>query len=107
MAKFGKVVRSEPYYGNEKVKTKSGKSVKLGTQFANKDGETKVLLNPAGKGVKYSVELKNGKRYTNKGEPKRDRSGKPMKLSKAQRAFRAGYLQSRKDGAKAYKGVKK
>lgn len=67
------------------------------------DGKQKVLLTPNGKGAKYSAELKNGVRITNTGKRKKSDDGKPMKLTKAQRAYRSGYLNARKDNAKAYK----
>ena len=103
MAK-NKVVAKEPYYG--KATTKAGKRAKLGTRITDQDGVSKVLLNPSGKGAKYSAELKSGKRYTNSGSVKRDNNGKLLELDCCQRAFRSGYLQARKDSAKAYNAKK-
>lgn len=60
-----------------------------------------VVLHPAGKGKKYAAELKNNKRYTNDSKPK----DKP--LTKEGRAYRSGYLQARKDSAKAWKAKNK
>ena len=94
------IVAKEPFYG--KSTTKSGKRAKLGTKIINSDGEVKVLLTPAGRGAKYSAELKNRKRYTNSGSVKKDDKGKAMKLNCCQRAYRSGYLAARKDNAKAY-----
>lgn len=98
------IIAKEPFYG--KAKTKSGKPAKLGTKITNSDGEVKVLLTPSGKGAKYASELKNGKRYTNTGTVKRDDKGKPLGLDCCQRAYRAGYLASRSDNAKAYNSKK-
>ena len=75
------------------VTTKSGKMVRL--------------LTPAEKGGKYAFELKKGVRVTNMGEPKYNEDGSPQKLTKAQRAYRVGYLDARGDNAKAYKHNKK
>lgn len=78
----------------------------------NRKGKTVTLLNPSEKGRKYAVELKSGKRLTNNGEIKKDKDGKPRKLGKTgkdaqARAYRSGYLQARKDSAKAWKSKHK
>ncbi len=70
--------------------------------FKNARGKKVVLLNPAEKGVKYATELKNNVKLTNTGICKTDKKGRCRKLSKAERAYRSGYLQSRKDSANAY-----
>ena len=75
------------------VKTRSGKTIRL--------------LSPAEKGKKAAYELKKGIRFTNMGKPKQNPDGSPMRLNKAQRAYRAGYLNARKDNAKAYNYNKK
>ena len=75
------------------VTTKSGKMVRL--------------LTPAEKGSKFAFEMKKGIRVTNMGEAKYNKDGSPQKLTKAQRAYRAGYLDARSDNAKAYKHNKK
>lgn len=67
-----------------------------------KTGEIKVLLNPSGKGAKYSKELKDGVSYTNSGRVKKTRSGKVKRLKDTQKSYRAGYLDAQKDNAKAY-----
>lgn len=85
-----------------KAKTKAGKSAKIGTEVTYKDGSTQVLLTPSGKGVKYAAELKNGVRYTNAGQKKCDSDGVVLGLTKAQRAYRAGYLAHSKDSSRAY-----
>lgn len=64
----------------------------------SKRGKQVILLNPAEKGSKYAYELKTRQRVTNAGEFKG-----PRGLTKEQAAFRAGYLTSRRDSAKAYK----
>ena len=89
------IVSTEPHYG--KTKKKNGKPVKIGTRLINKDGEFNVVLTPAGKGAKFASELKNNKRYYNKGT-----KVKAEGLTDTQRAYRAGYLDARKDNAKVY-----
>lgn len=77
----GKAVRFNTAEGH-RVKTKSGKTIKL--------------LDPDQKGRRFAKELKEGCNvYT--GE----------KLTKSQRAWRAGQLQARKDSAKCYNSKKK
>ena len=75
------------------MKTKSGKEIRL--------------LTPSQKGAKAAVELKKGVKLTNFGKVKRDKGGNPLKLNKAERSYRAGYLDARTDNAKAYKHNKK
>ena len=62
-----------------------------------------MLLNPAEKALKYSIEIKHKKALTNDGKRKRDESGKQIKLTKEQIAFRAGYPQHQKDSNKAFR----
>ena len=63
-----------------------------------------VLLNPQERGTKYALELKHKKALTNDGHRKIDsETGKQKRLSKEQLAYRSGYLQARKDSAKAYR----
>ncbi|MBE6645932.1 MAG: hypothetical protein E7612_11290 [Ruminococcaceae bacterium] len=75
-------------FGGKKVKTKKGKTV--------------TLLNPAEKASKYAAELSTGIRYTNDGAYKQNEFG-DIGLTDAGRAYRSGYLDARKDNAKAYK----
>lgn len=72
-----------------------------------KNGKKVTLLNPSEKAGKYADELRNGIRYTNDGRYKADKDGVVMGLSDEQRSYRAGYLDARKDNAKAYKANKK
>ncbi len=72
-------------------------------KFKTKRGKEVTLLNPAEKGRKYASELKNGQRYTNQGELKVDKDSNPMSLSREQRAYRSGYLDSRKDSARCWR----
>lgn len=60
----------------------------------NKNGNTQRLLRPHEKFGKAKAELKKNVRFDNFGHVKCDENGKPLKLSKAQRAYRAGYRQS-------------
>ena len=69
------------------------------------NGKSVTLLNPAEKGNKYAVELKCNVHCTNEGDVKLDKNCKVQKLSKTSRAYRAGYLASRKDSANAYNSV--
>jgi len=61
-------------------------------QYKNKEGKTVTLLNPAEKGQLYARELKDN--YNPK-------TG--YELTHTQRSYRSGYLDARKDNAKAYK----
>lgn len=67
----------------------------------------KALLNPAQKARKYSVELKHGVGLTNELRRKRTKTGSIQKINKTQRAYRAGYLDARKDNAGMFKFKKK
>ena len=66
-----------------------------------------VTLSPKRKGKKAAYELKQGKRYCNDGTPKRGKDGKQLRLTKVGKAYRAGYLDARKDIGKAAKNVRK
>lgn len=76
-------------------------------KITRKNGNVITLLNPAEKASKYADELRNGIRYTNDNRYKADKNGVVMKVTKEGRAYRAGYLDARKDSAKAYKANKK
>ena len=65
-------------------------------QYKNKEGRTVTLLNPAEKGQLYARELKDN--YNPK-------TG--YELTHTQRSYRSGYLDARKDSAKAYNHNKK
>lgn len=68
----------------------------------NRKGKTVMLLNPKEKAEKFVFEIKQKKRVSN------DMSIIKGPLTKEQQAYRAGYLDARKDSAKAYKhNVKK
>ena len=69
----------------------------------SRTGKPVTLLNPAEKASKYADELRNGIRYTNDNRYKADKNGVVMKVTKEGRAYRAGYLDARKDNANAYK----
>lgn len=75
-------------FGGKKVKTKKGRTI--------------TLLNPSQKANKFAAELRTGMHYTNDGSYKPDKDGE-IGLTKAQRAYRSGYLDARSDGAKAWK----
>ena len=77
-----------------------------GKDFRQKNGRIVRLLNPAEKSKKYVHELKTGFNHTNRGKPVVDEDG-PMSLTREQRSYRAGYLDARKDSAKAYNHNKK
>ena len=68
-----------------------------------KDGvKTITLLNPSERAEKYVDELKTNSRFTNdRSSYKADKNG-DVSLTKEQRAFRAGYLEARKDSANAF-----
>ena len=65
-----------------------------------------VRLSPKRKGKKAAHELRTGKRFTNSGQPKRGKNGKQLTVSKAGRAYRAGYMDARKDIGQAAQAVK-
>lgn len=62
-----------------------------------------VLLNPAEKSRKYSIEMKHKKALTNDGHRKFDENGKQIKLTNEQLAYRAGYLTACSDSQKCFK----
>lgn len=70
-----------------------------------KNGKDVILLNPAEKGKKYAKELKDNIHLTNDFAIKKDEHGNSIELNKPSRAYRAGYLASRKDSARAYKSL--
>ena len=65
-----------------------------------------IPLSPKQKGHKAAKELKTGKRYCNDGEPKKGKNGQHLSVTKAGRAYRAGYLDARKDIGRAAKAVR-
>lgn len=70
--------------------------------FVTENGS--VLLNPAEKGLKYSIELKHKKAITNDGRRKLDpKTGRTKSLTKEQLAYRAGWLAHQKDSNKAFR----
>ena len=73
----------------------------------SRKGKKVVLLNPSEKGAKFAKELKQGVKRTNSGSFKLDKNKKSIHLSKEDRAYRAGYLDARKDSANAFKARKK
>lgn len=73
----------------------------------SRSGKRVTLLNPAEKGRKYAAELKKGIHATNDHVVKKNRQGKPIRLTDTQKAYRSGYLTARSDNAKAYKSNQK
>ena len=65
-----------------------------------------IPLSPKEKGQKAAKELKTGKRYCNDGEPKKGRNGQHLKVTKEGKAYRAGYMDARKDIGKAAAAVR-
>lgn len=64
----------------------------------------KLLLNPYEKGNKAFAELKDGVHYTNDGKVKCNRrTGKPIRLTDTEKAYRSGYLAAQKDSRRVYK----
>ena len=84
-----------------------GKDRKVGVEVQDKKGNKKVLLTPSGKGMKYANELKGGFKITNEWQVKTDKDGNIPELTREERAYRSGYLDSQKDNAKAYNYKKK
>ncbi len=71
--------------------------------WKNKKGREICLLNPSEKARKFADELGNGVKQTNTGMIKFGKNGQPVKLTDSEKSFRSGYLQARKDSAKAFK----
>ena len=92
------IVYQKPLYG----RGTDGKRRKYGVGCMTADGNAFALLTPTGKGAKYAKEIRDGTRYTNLGVQKVNANGNPVRLTKAQRAYRAGYLDHGKDSARAY-----
>lgn len=82
------------------------KGVKRMFKILRNDGKLITLLNPSEKAEKFADELKMNTHYTNDSKIKADKFGNAS-LTKAQRAYRSGYLDARKDSAKAYKAKNK
>lgn len=79
----------------------------MSVQVINKNGKTVTLLNPSEKGRKYAAELKHGIKCTNDHKIKRMPDGSKIGLGDAERAYRAGYLDARKDSANCWKAQQK
>ena len=76
-------------------------------KFKRKDGREVTLLNPAEKGKKFADELRSGVKITNDRDIKRDKAGNYVTLDRESRAYRSGYLDARKDSARAWKSKNK
>lgn len=75
----------------------------FGKKIITKKGKEFTFLNPSEKSAKYSIELKENLLVTNNLTTKLNKNGKAQFLTNTQRAYRSGYLDARKDNAKAYK----
>lgn len=73
----------------------------------DKNGYDRRLLRPDEKAGKFAKEIKEKMHFTNFFEPKVDKNGALIPLTKVQQAFRAGYIQARADNAKVYKYKKR
>lgn len=71
-----------------------------------KTGEQRKLLNPHGKFKKNQLELREGIKYTNYGQVKRNKKGQPIRLCDAEIAYRHGYDAALIDQAKAYNATR-
>lgn len=94
------IVKTKPVNWRDPV---SGKSIHAGTKCKDSDGNVFVLLTPAGKTAKAAEELRRGVRLTNDLVEKKNEAGKPMKLTKAQRSYRAGVLDQARASANCHK----
>lgn len=75
----------------------------MAVRFLNKRISRYVtLLNPAEKGRKYAAEMKAGIHATNDHQIKKGKNGNPKRLKDSEKAYRAGYLDARKDNAKCF-----
>lgn len=101
---MSKYKKHEDFYGTNKY----GKRVKYGVHLVNQnDGTVFTALNPAGKARKYYKENTTGYRYCNWGDEKYDKDGKKIRLTYAQKSYRVGYIDCRKDEAKIYNAKRK
>mgnify|MGYP001630770270 FL=1 len=75
----------------------------MAVKVTSRSGKTVTLLDPAEKGAKYAAELRAGIKCTNDHKIKRTKSGVAIGLDRVERAYRAGYLDARKDSANAWK----
>lgn len=83
------------------------KKDKKRVRVKDKTGKEKTLLTPTGKVAKYKAEMKNGVCITNDGKRKKDEKGREKKLTKAQRAYRAGYVNALGEQSAIYKKKQK
>lgn len=83
-----------------KTVSKDGKRVIVERES---DGKRKVLLTPTGKCAKFKKELENNVRITNFGKRKKTDDGKPMTLTRAQKAYRKGFIKALGEQAAIYK----
>lgn len=79
----------------------------MAVEIITKSNKIVTLLNPSEKGKKYSSELRNNIKLTNRFQPVVNENGVVQDLTKEQRAYRAGYLDARKDNAKCHNAKKK
>ena len=99
-------VKSKKKFFGKSTKS-DGKKRQAGVTVTFNDGISVTLLNPSGKGEKFAKELKENKRYTNDGKIKTDDNGKPLELTKEQRAYRSAYLTALSDSSKAFNAKNK
>lgn len=78
----------------------------MAVQVTTKKCKKITLLNPAEKSRKYAAELKANVHATNDHKIKRDEKGNAIPLTDTQKAWRRGYLDSRKDSAKCFNANK-
>ena len=78
-----------------------------GVRVIDRHGRERVLLNPQGKRNKAFAELRDGVHYTNDGQVKLGKDGKPMRLTDTEAAYRSGFIAAQNESAKAYNHNKK
>lgn len=87
----------------EKVRDRRSGGKKTGVVLANtQTGEQRTLLNPNGKYKKAQRELKRGIKFTNDGQMKMNREGKPIRLNEYEKTWRKAYCAAIIDQTKAY-----
>ena len=79
----------------------------MAKKVKRQNGTSVTLLNPSEKGRKYAAELRAGIHATNDHKIKRDKNGSPILLTDTEKAWRSGYLASRKDSANCWKAKQK
>ena len=76
----------------------------MAVKVKTRSGKTRTLLNPSETYKKYQLELKYGRALTNDAKRKMDKkTGKQVRLTDKQKAFRAGWISCANASSRAFK----